>query len=48
MVLRGAARALTAVAQGGAQQVVWPDAQSEMMLTGPAEIICVGEAEFGG
>jgi diaminopimelate epimerase len=46
MVLRDAARELTAVAQGGAQQVVWPDAQSEKMLTGPAEIVCVGEAEF--
>ncbi len=46
MALRGTARELTAVAQGGAQQVVWPDAQSEMMLTGPAEIICTGEVEF--
>jgi diaminopimelate epimerase len=48
MSLRGVARALTAVAQGGAQTVVWPDAQSEMMLTGPAEIICHGAAEFAG
>jgi diaminopimelate epimerase len=46
MVLRGTARALTAIAQGGAQQVVWPSDQAEMMLTGPAEIICAGEAEF--
>jgi diaminopimelate epimerase len=46
MVLRGAARELTAVAQGGAQQVVWPEDAAEMMLTGPAEIICVGEVEF--
>jgi diaminopimelate epimerase len=44
MTLRGAARKLNALAEGGAQTVVWPDAQSEMMLTGPAEIICVGEA----
>ena len=47
MSLRGTARELSAMAEGGAQQVVWPDAQSEMLLTGPAEIICVGEAEFG-
>jgi diaminopimelate epimerase len=46
MSLRGAARALRALAQGGAQTVVWPDAHSEMMLTGPAEIVCQGVAEF--
>ncbi len=46
MTLRGAARELAAIAQGGAQQVVWPDAAAEMMLTGPAEIICKGEVEF--
>jgi diaminopimelate epimerase len=45
MTLRRAARKLTAIAEGGAQRVAWPDAQSEMMLTGPAEIICRGEAE---
>jgi diaminopimelate epimerase len=44
MTLRGAARELTAVAEGGAQRVSWPDAESEMMLTGPAEIVCTGEA----
>jgi diaminopimelate epimerase len=44
MVLRGTARKLSAVAEGGAQVVEWPDAESEMMLTGPAEIVCVGEA----
>ena len=47
MELRGAARELTAAAPGGAQEVVWLDAASEMLLTGPAEIICTGEAEFG-
>jgi diaminopimelate epimerase len=47
MTLEGAARALTAVAQGGEQMVVWPDVESEMMLTGPAEIICRGVAEWG-
>ncbi len=46
MSLRGAARELTALAQGGAQQVAWPDARSEMLLTGPAEIVCRGEVEF--
>jgi diaminopimelate epimerase len=45
MALRGAARKLEAIAEGGAQRVHWPDAASEMMLTGPAEIICRGEAE---
>ncbi len=47
MALRGAARALTAEAQGGAQSVVWADSQAEMKLTGPAEIICTGVARFG-
>lgn len=46
MVLRGVARELTTVAEGGAQRVVWPDANAEMMLTGPAVLICRGEAEF--
>jgi diaminopimelate epimerase len=46
MTLRGGARELTAVAQGGAQRVVWKDAGAEMMLTGPAEIICTGEVDF--
>ena len=44
MVLREVARELTAVSEGGVQQVVWPDDASEMLLTGPAEIICTGEA----
>ena len=43
MVLRGAARRLTAVAEGGAQSVVWPGDREAMLLTGPAEVICVGE-----
>jgi diaminopimelate epimerase len=46
MTLREVSRELSAVAQGGAQRVVWPDSVSEMMLTGPAEIICRGEVEF--
>ena len=44
IALRGAARELTAVAEGGAQRVVWPANDQPMMLTGPAEIICIGEA----
>jgi diaminopimelate epimerase len=45
MELRQAARKLTAIAEGGGQQVEWPDRQCEMMLMGPAKIICRGEAE---
>ncbi len=43
MVLRGAYRELTAMAEGGAQRTVWPANDAAMRLTGPAEIICVGE-----
>ncbi len=46
MALRSAARELQAIAQGGTQSVVWPSDQDEMKLTGPAKIICTGEAEF--
>lgn len=46
IALRDCARSLTALAQGGAQQVVWPAPDAEMMLTGPAELICVGETEL--
>lgn len=45
MVLKGVARDLSALAEGGGQGVVWPSNDSEMLLTGPAEIICTGEAE---
>jgi diaminopimelate epimerase len=44
MALRGTARELTAVAEGGAQQTVWPSSDAVMLLTGPAEIVCQGEA----
>ena len=44
MALRETARALTATAPGGAQTVVWPEDRAEMLLTGPAEIVCTGEA----
>ena len=46
MVLNNAARSLSATAQGGTQRVVWPDNSSQMLLTGPAEIICTGEVDF--
>lgn len=46
MVLRATARELSAIAKGGTQQVVWPTNDSEMLLTGPAEIICTGEVDF--
>jgi diaminopimelate epimerase len=43
IALWGAARELTAVAPGGPQRVVWPADGEAMMLTGPAQIVCVGE-----
>ena len=48
MALRGAgagvARELTAIAEGGPQRTVWPANDAAMLLTGPAEIVCQGEA----
>jgi diaminopimelate epimerase len=44
MVLRETARELTAIAEGGAQRTVWPTNDAGMLLTGPAEIVCQGEA----
>jgi diaminopimelate epimerase len=44
MVLRGTARELTAIAEGGPQRTVWPSSSEGMMLTGPAEIVCRGDA----
>lgn len=44
IALRSAARELTAYAEGGPQRVVWPAREEAMLLTGPAEILCVGEA----
>jgi diaminopimelate epimerase len=44
MALCGTARELTAIAEGGAQRTVWPSNDAVMMLTGPAEIVCQGEA----
>lgn len=45
ITLRGVARKLSAMAEGGVQYVEWPEAEAEMMLTGPAEIIAIGTAE---
>jgi len=44
IVLRDMNRELTAVAEGGAQRTAWPSNDAVMRLTGPAEIICRGEA----
>lgn len=44
MALRRTERELIAVAEGGEQRTVWPAADAAMLLTGPAEIICRGEA----
>lgn len=44
ITLRGVARELTAVAEGGAQRTVWASPEKPMLLTGPAEIVCRGEA----
>lgn len=43
MSLYGAARELTAFAEGGPQRVAWSANGEPMMLTGPAEIVCTGE-----
>ena len=43
MALRGVDRELIAIAQGGAQSIVWPSNDALMRLTGPAEIICTGK-----
>ncbi|HEY2038259.1 MAG TPA: diaminopimelate epimerase [Edaphobacter sp.] len=44
MALKGVSRELKAVAEGGAQRTVWLANDQVMRLTGPAEIICRGEA----
>jgi diaminopimelate epimerase len=47
MVLRDCAHALTASSLGGSQHVVWNDGE-QMMLTGPADIVCTGEVSLQG
>ncbi len=44
MELKGTARELVAIAEGGSQRTVWPAKDAVMLLTGPAEIVCTGEA----
>jgi len=44
ITLKGVARSLTAIAEGGTQEVSWPETGAEMMLAGPAEIVCTGSA----
>ena len=44
ILLRGCARELTASSIGGQQTFRWLSNDAPMMLTGPAEIICRGEA----
>lgn len=44
MVLAGVERELTATAPGGAQTVRWAEDRAEMLLTGPAEMVCRGDA----
>jgi diaminopimelate epimerase len=41
--MRGAARLLTVAAEGGAQTVEWNRNDSNLLLTGPAEIIAQGD-----
>jgi diaminopimelate epimerase len=45
IVLRGCERTLTVSSIGGAQQVLWPPGE-QMLLTGPAEIVCRGEVSL--
>jgi diaminopimelate epimerase len=44
MALRETQRELTTVAEGGPQRTVWTTNDVAMLLTGPAEIVCRGEA----
>ena len=43
MARRGGSRHLLVRAPGGEQTVDWPTENAEMILTGPAELICTGE-----
>jgi diaminopimelate epimerase len=47
IVVHGVERDLGATSIGGRQRVVWTANDQEMLLTGPAEIICRGEVELG-
>lgn len=41
--VRGVARSLSVLAEGGEQSVEWPENDADLLLTGPAEIIAQGE-----
>lgn len=44
IALRGAQKALHVTAPGGTQFFHWEGGRAEMLLTGPAELVCYGEA----
>lgn len=44
IALRAALPVLRVIAPGGAQTVEWRDRGSEILLTGPAQLVCIGEA----
>ncbi|WP_419805855.1 diaminopimelate epimerase [Terriglobus sp.] len=44
IALRNCARTLTATSIGGPQRIEWPANDQPMRLTGPARIVCTGEA----
>lgn len=46
IALRGCRAELAASSIGGEQRVVWASRESEMRLTGPAAVICVGKASI--
>jgi diaminopimelate epimerase len=46
IALKGIGRELQASSIGGPQRIVWAADGEEMLLTGPAEVICRGEVEF--
>ena len=46
IALRDCARQLTASSIGGPQRIHWPANDQPMLLTGPARIVCTGEAVF--
>jgi diaminopimelate epimerase len=47
IALRSCSHTLAATSLGGEQQVVWPALDEEMELTGPAEIVCIGQVSTG-
>ena len=46
IAVHGVERELGATSIGGRQRIVWPADDQEMLLTGPAEVICRGEVEL--